>query len=60
MSELYTIDKTPQTELEKFQALRIEALERELEKTRMFLLEIKVAMENYTNSIEVDAEILTT
>jgi len=59
MSELYTIDKTPQTELEKFQALRIEALERELEKTRMFLLEIKVAMENYTNSIEVDAEILT-
>ena len=30
MSELYTIDRTPTTDLEKFQALRIEALEREL------------------------------
>lgn len=59
MSEnLYTIDKTPSTDLEKFQALRIEALERELEKSRLLLLEIKVAMENYTNSIEVEAEIV--
>lgn len=52
-NELYTIDKTPSTDLEKFQVLRIEALERELERSRLLLLEIKVAMENYTSSIEV-------
>ena len=58
MSELYTIDKTPNTDLEKFQALRIEALERELERARILLLEIKSAMETYTNNIDVEAEIV--
>ena len=52
-NELYTIDKTPSTDLEKFQALRIEALERELEKHKDFLKEIKQAMETYANNIEV-------
>lgn len=60
MSELYTIDKTPQTDLEKFQALRIEALLKERERMQLLLLELKTAMENYTNGIEVEAEILTT
>lgn len=53
MSELYTIDKTPNTDLEKFQALRIEALERELEKHKLFLREVQTAMENYAMEIEV-------
>ena len=52
-NELYTIDKTPSTDLEKFQALRIEALERELEKHKDFLKEIQQAMETYANNIEV-------
>lgn len=54
MSEnLYTIDKTPSTDLEKFQALRIEALEREVKKGRELLKEVQQAMENYVNNIEV-------
>jgi len=53
MSELYTIDRTPQTDLEKFQALRIEALENELQKHKEFLKEIQQAMENHANQIEV-------
>ena len=52
-NELYTIDKTPSTDLEKFQALRIEALERELQKHKDFLKEIQQAMETYANNIEV-------
>jgi hypothetical protein len=58
MSELYTIDRTTGTDLEKFQALRIEALERELENVRLMILEVKCALENYTNNIEVEAEIV--
>jgi len=53
MSELYTIDRTPSTDLEKFQALRIEALENELQKHKEFLKEIQQAMENHANQIEV-------
>jgi hypothetical protein len=30
-NELYTIDKTPSTDLEKFQSLRIEALQKRVE-----------------------------
>jgi len=52
-TDLYTIDKTPQTDLEKFQALRIEALERELKKHKQFLKEIQQSMEDYINNIEV-------
>jgi len=52
-NELYTIDKTPNTDLEKFQALRIDALEREVQKGRELLKEVQQAMENYTNNIEV-------
>lgn len=55
-NELYTIDKTPNTDLEKFQALRIEALERELQKHKDFLKEVQQAMENYANEIEVVVE----
>jgi hypothetical protein len=57
MSELYTIDKTPNTDLEKFQALRIEALEKELQKYKELLREIQQAMENYANQIEVNEPI---
>jgi hypothetical protein len=46
-NELYTIDKTPSTDLEKFQALRIEALlnrvqylETEIEKAKEILVGI--------------------
>jgi len=53
MSELYTIDRTPSTDLEKFQALRIEALQLELQKHKEFLKEIQQAMENHANQIEV-------
>ena len=52
-SDLYTIDKKPSTDLEKFQALRIEALENALQKHKELLEEIQLAMENYTNNIEV-------
>jgi hypothetical protein len=41
MSELYTIERTPCTELERFQALRIEALQREVEKYKSFLEELQ-------------------
>ena len=53
MSELYTIDRTPTTDLEKFQALRIEALEKELQKHKDFIKEIQTALENHVNNIEV-------
>lgn len=53
MSELYTIDRTPTTDLEKFQALRIEALERELLKAKELLSEIQIGIETYVNEIEV-------
>jgi len=59
MSELYTIDRTPTTDLEKFQALRIEALERELLKAKELLAEIQIGIETYVNEIEVkEVEIL--
>ena len=44
---------TEKTDLEKFQALRIEALEREVKKGRELLKEVQQAMENYVNNIEV-------
>jgi hypothetical protein len=53
MSELYTIDRTPTTDLEKFQALRIEALERELLKAKELLAEIQIGIEIFVNEIEV-------
>lgn len=53
MSELYTIDRTPTTDLDKFQALRIEALERELLKAKELLTEIQIGIETYVNEIEV-------
>lgn len=59
-NELYTIDKTPNTDLEKFQALRIEALERELQKHKDFLKEVQQAMENYAMNIEVNGPIVET
>lgn len=46
------------TELEKYQAVRIEALERELKKHKDFLKEVQEAMENYVNNIEVVSEIV--
>lgn len=53
-SELYTIDKTPSTDLEKFQALRIEALERELQKHKDFLIKMQQEFEEHRiNNIEV-------
>ena len=52
-TDLYTIDKTPSTDLEKFQALRIEALENALNQHKELLKEIQQAMEKYTNNIEV-------
>jgi hypothetical protein len=59
-NELYTIDKTPNTDLEKFQALRIEALERELQKHKDFLRDVQQAMENYAMNIEVNGPIVET
>jgi hypothetical protein len=41
MSELYTIERTPCTDLERFQALRIEALQREINKYKSFLEELQ-------------------
>ena len=52
-TDLYTIDKTPSTDLEKFQALRIEALENALLQHKELLKEIQIAMEKHTNNIEV-------
>ena len=52
--DLLTIDKTPSTDLEKFQALRIEAILRELNNAKKLLAEIQEAMEKYkANEIEV-------
>jgi hypothetical protein len=54
MSELYTIDKKPNTDLEKFQALRIEALEKELQKHKDFLIKMQKEFEQHRiNNIEV-------
>ncbi len=53
-TELYTIDKTPSTDLEKFQALRIDALEKEIIRYKDFLERIKSEFEEYKiNGIEV-------
>lgn len=53
-TDLYTIDKTPSTDLEKFQALRIEALERELQKHKDFLIKMQQEFEEHRiNNIEV-------
>lgn len=57
-TDIYTIDKTPSTELEKYQALRIEALEKELQKHKDFLKEMQQAMEKHINNIEVVSEIV--
>lgn len=54
MSELYTIDKTPSTDLEKFQALRIEALEKRVEYLDK---EIEKAKEILVNILEDASEI---
>lgn len=53
-TDLYTIDKAPSTDLEKFQALRIEALERELQKHKDFLIKMQKEFEEHRiNNIEV-------
>jgi len=53
-NDLYTIDKTPSTDLEKFQALRIEALEKELQKHKDFLIKMQQEFEEHRiNNIEV-------
>ncbi len=64
MSEnLYTIDKTPNTDLEKFQALRIEALEKRNQYLEEKLIEAKELLNGIvadaTNVNVVDAEIVT-
>jgi hypothetical protein len=46
MSELYTIDKIPQTELEKFQSLRIDALMKRNEYLESKLKEAKELLNN--------------
>ena len=59
MSELYTIDKTPSTELEKFQALRIEALMKHNEYLQSKLNEAKDLLNgvvDYASQIEVESE----
>ena len=59
MSELYTIDKTPSTELEKFQALRIEALMKHNEYLQSKLNEAKDLLNgvvDYAGQIEVISE----
>jgi len=53
-TDLYTIDKTPSTDLEKFQALRIEALEKEVQRHVDFLKSIQTELEQHkANNIEV-------
>jgi len=53
-TDLYTIDKTPSTDLEKFQALRIEALEKEVQRHVDFLIKIQTEFEQHkANNIEV-------
>ena len=59
MSELYTIDKTPSTELEKFQALRIEALMKHNDYLQSKLNEAKDLLNgvvDYAGQIEVISE----
>ena len=53
-NELYTIDKTPSTDLEKFQALRIEALEKRVEYLDK---EIEKAKEILVNILDDASEI---
>lgn len=45
---------TPKTDLELFQALRIEALEKKLLEAKELLAEMQTAMNNYINNIEVE------
>jgi len=50
---------TPKSDLEIYQALRIEALERELNKAKELLSEIQSGIESYVNDFEVkEAEVL--
>ena len=53
-NELYTIDKTPSTDLEKFQALRIEALEN---RVKYLESEIDKAKEILTSILDDASEI---
>jgi hypothetical protein len=53
-NELYTIDKTPSTDLEKFQSLRIEALENRVEYLES---EIDKAKEILTSILDDASEI---
>ena len=57
MSELYTIDRTPSTDLEKFQSLRIEALERELLKHKEFLAKIQEEFELHSLELAKGIEV---
>lgn len=54
-NELYTIDKTPSTDLEKFQALRIEALEN---RVKYLESEIDKAKEILTSILDDASEII--
>jgi hypothetical protein len=54
MSELYTIDKTPSTDLENFQSLRIEALEN---RVKYLESEIDKAKEILTSILDDASEI---
>jgi hypothetical protein len=53
-NELYTIDKTPSTDLEKFQSLRIEALEN---RVKYLESEIDKAKEILTSILDDASEI---
>jgi len=48
-----TTTTKPKSDLELYQALRIEALERELLKAKELLAEMQLAIETYINNIEV-------
>jgi hypothetical protein len=54
INELYTVDKTENTDLEKFQALRIEALENRIKHLES---EIDKAKEILTSILEDESEI---
>ena len=54
INELYTIDKTPSTDLEKFQYLRIEALEN---RVKYLEAEIDKAKEILTSILDDASEI---
>jgi len=45
---------TPKTDLEIFQALQIEALQKELLRHKEFIAEMAMTMEEHINSIDVD------